>query len=490
MKLSELLAGLARVEVDPDVTGLALDSRKLAAGNVFLAVNGHREHALVYAGQVAAQGACAIVYDPAGQGRQLAAKIRNIPVIGVAGLAEKLGFIAARYYGDPSRTIPVIGITGTNGKTSCSQFLAQALGNCGLIGTLGWGDWGNLNETANTTPDAVSLQAIVAGMAAQGKQAVAMEVSSHSLVQGRVNGLQFKGAVFTNLSRDHLDYHETMHDYLDAKCRLFQMPGLAFAVVNLDNDYSDGILSVIAQTVAVWGVTTSGKDLGGKGRLLAADAIQHNPDGISFAVSLDGGESRSLSLPVYGDFNIENVLLVLSVLLATGITLAEAVQRLQAISPVVGRMQRIVNDKDLLIFVDYAHSPDALEKVLLSARKHCRRELWAVFGCGGNRDAGKRPQMGAVAEQLADLIVITDDNPRYENAEIIAGAILSGCRSKKAQIIHNRGVAIQQAIQAAKPGDCLVIAGKGHEQYQEINGEKLPFSDVAAVQQALTMEAA
>lgn len=490
MKLSELLAGLARVEADPEITGLALDSRKLAAGNVFLAVNGHREHALAYADQVIANGACAIVYDTAGQGRELAARIQGVPVIALAGLADKLSLIAARFYGDPSQNIAVIGITGTNGKTSCSQFLAQALGNCGIIGTLGWGDWGNLSETANTTPDAVSVQAILAGMLARNKQAVAMEVSSHSLVQGRVNAVRFKGAVFTNLSRDHLDYHETMHDYLNAKRRLFQMPGLEFAVVNLDNEYSEGILTAIPQTVSVWAVSTGEKALAVKGHRLTAGAIKHNPEGISFIASLDNGESRSVSLPVYGDFNIENILSVIAVLLAMGLPLAEAAQRLEKVSPVIGRMQRISNDRSLLIFIDYAHSPDALEKVLSSARKHCQGELWAVFGCGGNRDAGKRSQMGAVADQLADRIVITDDNPRYENAEAITGAIVSGCRSKKAEIIHNRREAIRKAIHSAKPGDCLVIAGKGHEQYQEINGEKLPFSDVEAVQSALTMEAA
>lgn len=490
MKLSELLAGLTRVEADPEVTGLALDSRKLEAGNVFLAINGHREHALIYADQVIAKGACAIVYDTAGQGRQLAAKVHNLPAIPVAGLADKLSLIAARFYGNPSQNIPVIGITGTNGKTSCSQFLGQTLEDCGIVGTLGWGEWGSLNETANTTPDAVSLQAILAGMAAQNKPAVAMEVSSHSLVQGRVNAVQFKGAVFTNLSRDHLDYHETMHDYLNAKRRLFQMPGLEFAVVNLDNEYSDSILKAIPQTVALWGVSTSAKALAVKGHLLTAGGVKHNPDGISFFTTLDGGDSCGVTLPVYGDFNIENILLVLSVLLAMGMPLAKAVQSLEKISPVTGRMQRISNDRNLLIFIDYAHSPDALEKVLQSARKHCQGELWAVFGCGGNRDTGKRSQMGSVADQLADRIVITDDNPRYENAGVIAAAIQSGCRSKKAEIIHNRREAIRKAIHSAKAGDCVVIAGKGHEQYQEINGEKLPFSDVEAVQWALTMEAA
>ncbi len=493
MTLHELLAGLARVEAeDMAISGVALDSRKIVGGNVFVALAGATQHGLGHAAQAIDNGACAIVYDPAGNGRQLADDCMGTgdrarpPMIAIDNLGLVIGEIAARFYGNPSQLLDVIGITGTNGKTSCSQFLGQLIEQCGIIGTLGWGGSGRLNKTLNTTPDALSVQQILAALVKGKKQAVAMEVSSHGLAQGRVNGVNFKGAVFTNISRDHLDYHGTMDAYLQAKLTLLDKPGVAFAVVNLDDAACGQIIAAVPKTAVVWGVSASGKVLASGGESLVARNIVHQPGGIGFDVTWRTGHQQ-VTVPLYGDFNIENVLAVLAVMLAMGISFAEAVKRLATIKPVAGRMERFGGGGQPLVIVDYAHTPDALEKVLASVRKHCRRDLWVVFGCGGNRDAGKRPLMGAVAEQWADHLIITDDNPRFENSAAIINDILGGCRSNKVGVIQDRALAIQNAIARAGQNDCIVVAGKGHEDYQEIAGEKFPFNDRDIVIEALNL---
>jgi len=491
MKLSHLLAGLIAAKTDFDttgdlsVTGITLDSRAVQAGNVFIALAGSKQHGLSHAEQAIAQGAAVLIYDPAGGGADYAAQlVTDIPLLAVDNLAGALGEIAARFYGNPSRSMNVIGITGTNGKTSCSQFLSQVLDDCGIIGTLGWGDWGNLNKTLNTTPDALAVQRILASLLAANKKTVAMEVSSHGLEQGRVNGVQFKGAVFTNISRDHLDYHGTMENYLQAKLALLRTPDLAFAVVNLDDVYSAQILAAVPDTVQVWGVTHTNASAQ-VDEHITADNIHNTSTGIEFEVRWRG-QVCAVAIPLYGDFNVENVLCVLAVMLALGVSLPDATKKLAHLQSVTGRMERFGGGEQPLVFVDYAHTPDALDKVLGSVRKHCAQDLWVVFGCGGNRDTGKRPQMGACAEQWADHLIITDDNPRFENALDIVNAIVAGCHnSDKITVMQNREQAIQHAISQATAGDCVVIAGKGHEDYQEINGNTLPFSDSACVLNAL-----
>jgi UDP-N-acetylmuramoyl-L-alanyl-D-glutamate--2,6-diaminopimelate ligase len=311
-----------------------------------------------------------------------------------------------------------------------------------------------------------------------------MEVSSHGLEQGRVNGVHFKGAVFTNISRDHLDYHGSMESYLQAKLALLQTPGLAFVVVNLDDAYSGQILAAIPETVKVWGVSHANASAQVDERV-TAENIVNSTTGIEFDARWQG-KVRKVAVPLYGDFNVENVLCVLAVMLALGVSLRDATKKLAHLQPVTGRMERFGGCEQPLIFVDYAHTPDALDKVLGSVRKHCSHDLWIVFGCGGNRDTGKRPQMGACAEQWADHVIITDDNPRFENGLDIVNAILAGCKdSHKIAVLQNREQAIQHAISHAKAGDCIVIAGKGHEDYQEINGKTLPFSDRDCVLNAL-----
>ncbi|MEY3288708.1 MAG: hypothetical protein RLZZ419_950 [Pseudomonadota bacterium] len=499
MRLNELLKDFSplpgsNLEMVNDmfITGLTLDSREVVKGNVFIALAGTNQHGLTHVTQAIDKGACAVVFDPAGEGRQLAIQINNVPLIAVDDLSLKLGAIAARYYGDPSGVMAVIGITGTNGKTSCSQFLSQMLSDCGIIGTLGWGEWGKLGKTLNTTPDALETQRILAELRKDKKEIVAMEVSSHGLEQGRVNGVTFKGAVFTNISRDHLDYHGTMEAYLQAKLTLLNKPGLQFAVVNIDDFYSDQIIAAVPEAIVVWAISVQGKTIA-FGECVSAEAIVHKIDGIEFNVRWRG-DSQSVRVPLYGDFNIENILTVLAVMLAMGISMFEAVKKLQFIKPVTGRMERFGSDGQPLIFVDYAHTPDALDKVLSSLRKHCEQALWVVFGCGGNRDKGKRPQMGYIAEKWADHVIITDDNPRFENGLDIVNDILAGCTdlidhnaNGKIAVIQNREQAIRSAIAQATEQDCIVIAGKGHENYQEISGVQLVFSDSQIVIDALKM---
>jgi UDP-N-acetylmuramoyl-L-alanyl-D-glutamate--2,6-diaminopimelate ligase len=502
MKLRELLDGFIpfQKEVlskigDRLVTGLALDSREIKAGQVFIAVAGAQQHGLSYASQVMAKGAIAIFYDPLDDTEQLADSLDHGLMIAVDELNVKLGDIAARYYGDPSVFLDVIGITGTNGKTSCSQFLSQALKDCGIIGTLGWGEWGNLKATLNTTSNALETQRILAALKEDNKTAVAMEVSSHGLAQGRVNGIYFRGAVFTNISRDHLDYHGTMEAYLQTKLLLLTKPGLKFVVINLDDPYSNQIIKAVPQHVVIWGVSLQGRVLS-LGESVVANVVSHRVDGVEFEVTWRDFR-QSVCVPLYGDFNIENSLVVLAVLLAMDMSLIEAVKKLEHLKPVIGRMERFgADEEEPLVFVDYAHTPDALNKVLSSLKKHCQRDLWVVFGCGGNRDKGKRPEMGRIAEYWADHVVVTDDNPRFEDSLVIVNEILAGCESPinadfNGKVIVNqcRDQAIQSVILNADKRDCIVIAGKGHECYQEVKGVKTPFSDSQSVIDALKMRA-
>ena len=374
MRLKELLEGFIsfpnstwKTAEDKQITGLALDSREVIEGNVFIALAGATQHGLVHVAQALEKGACAVVYEPTGDGKQLAEQINNVPMIAVDKLGLKLGDIAARFYGDPSGFMTVIGITGTNGKTSCSQFLSQMLDDCGIIGTLGWGEWGKLSKTLNTTPDALETQRILSELLKDKKKIVAMEVSSHGLEQGRVNGVTFKGAVFTNISRDHLDYHGTMDAYLQAKLALLNKPGLAFAVVNLDDFYSDRIIAAVPEAVVVWGISVQGKTLASC-ECLSAENIRHQVDGIEFDVHWRG-DSQRVKVPLFGDFNSENVLTVLAVMLALGVPMPEAVKKLQFIKPVTGRMERFGGDGQPLDFCRLCPYPGCAGKGFIQLEK-------------------------------------------------------------------------------------------------------------------------
>jgi UDP-N-acetylmuramoyl-L-alanyl-D-glutamate--2,6-diaminopimelate ligase len=481
MKISDFLDFDSNLEI----ADLTLNSNDVIQNSIFIALRGANHHGLSYVKSAIEKGAVAILFDK--EDAELADEIladSNVLKIGVADLANNLGDIAARFYTQPSKKMNVIGITGTNGKTSCSQFLAQVLENSGVIGTIGWGKLDNLRETLNTTPDALAVQKMLATLKNESCENVAMEVSSHGLVQGRVNGVQFKGAIFTNFSRDHLDYHKTMEAYLEAKLKLFDSPNLECAIINLDDEISEKVIAVIPSHIEIIGVTTK-NDIAPRGQTLSAKNIDLNLSGIQFDAVWQN-QKQACHVPLIGKFNLENVLCVLATMLKLGIDFSDAAKRLKNLKPVAGRMEKFGGENNQpLVIVDYAHTPDALEKVLSGLRLHTKGKLSVVFGCGGNRDKGKRAQMGRVAEEFADYVIITDDNPRFESSEDIIEDILSGFFNNEAKVIYEREKAIQRAIEHANAQDCVLIAGKGHEDYQEINGEKFPFSDAECVKKIL-----
>jgi UDP-N-acetylmuramoyl-L-alanyl-D-glutamate--2,6-diaminopimelate ligase len=480
MKLNDLLTGVATVDSQIEVTGITLNSRDVKPGYAFIAVT----EAENYIPQAVAAGASAVIFDSQINlsGLKDLTGLDSVAAIGISDLSAKLADIASRYYGYPSQNLNVIGITGTNGKTSCSQFLAQVLTDSMVIGTLGWGTWGNVKTTGYTTPNAVVLQSILAETVALGKKTVVMEVSSHGVQEKRIEHTLFKGAVFTNLTRDHLDYHNSMEEYFQAKLALFQRPELEFAVINQDDAYGQQIIAALVPSVTLWTFTRQAQN--NSARCVQAKNVHCSINGIQFEVCCNG-ESALIQSRLYGEFNVENMLAVLTTLLALGFSLHEAAEKISVLQSVSGRMEYFGGDEKPAVFVDYAHTPDALEKVLQSLRHHNPKSLLVVFGCGGNRDQGKRPLMGAIAEKYADKVIITDDNPRFEEGDAIVSDILTGCEDKNITVIRDRSFAIQTAINEAKIGDCIVIAGKGHEDYQEIKGVKTAFSDQAVVKRAL-----
>ncbi len=471
-RLSELLPWVPCPPLK--VAGLCDASDAARPGDVFLALAGTRCHGAEFALEAQARGAVAVVYDP--EGASLPAAL-TIPTIAVPQLKERLGEIAARFYGHPSQEMEVIGVTGTNGKTSCSLFLAQALAE-GVVGTLGWGRPGALQPTAHTTAPAIETQKRLAILRAQGVRTVAMEVSSHALDQGRVNGVDFALALWTNLSRDHLDYHGSMEAYLDAKLRLFAWPSLTAAVLNLDDKAFPRFHAAIPAGVKVVGYSTSRPKSVPFPYVTAAE-VRYYLGGIEFT-ALWGKRRAQVKVPLLGEFNLANTLAVLAALLARGEGLDAAVRRLGAIEPVPGRMECFRAPARPQVVVDYAHTPAALELALRCLRRHTCGRLWVVFGCGGERDRGKRPLMGKIAERLADRVILTDDNPRGELPEQILADIRAGMVSTPI-VIRDRSEAIAAALAAASAEDLVLVAGKGHESWQEIAGSKRPFCDRTVV---------
>lgn len=487
MDLGTLLSGIAAVPAGLRglaVEGMALDTRGLGRADLFLACAGTRHHGLDFLSAAAEAGAIACLGEPTPDWPvdkiTEAANRAGMPVVPVEGLSTLAGLVAGRFYGDPSERLRVVGITGTNGKTSCAHFLAQALGTaepCAVIGTLGNGFVGKLEGTTHTTPDPVRLQALLARFADEGASAVAMEVSSHALHQHRVAGIGFDVAVFTNLSRDHLDYHDSMESYGDAKARLFAAPGLRAAVINAADGFGRRLLATLPAGVRsiAYGVGETGP--AGVDRWLTATDVTVMPAGLR--LKLDGSwGTADVQTGVLGRFNAANLLAVLGVLLVTGVPLAAAVERLHSLRGVPGRMERFGVPGRTTAVVDYAHTPDALEQLLVAVREHCRGRLHCVFGCGGDRDTGKRPLMGGIAERLADVVVLTDDNPRSEDGASIVADILSGMERPDAAIVErDRARAIAAAIGKAADDDWVVVAGKGHEAHQQVGDLTLPFSD-------------
>jgi UDP-N-acetylmuramoyl-L-alanyl-D-glutamate--2,6-diaminopimelate ligase len=480
--LADLLHGYVEAPEIP-VHGIASDSRLLQRGFLFLAVQGMSSHGLDYIEQAKQAGVCAIAWDSSSS---VEPGDIGIPTIAIDDLASKLGEIANRFYGRPSEHLNVIGVTGTNGKTTVAWMIAQVreiLGeHCAYLGTLGHGVNSVEGALGMTTPAAIELQAYLADFVAAGAESAAIEVSSHALAQGRVDGVHFDTALFTNLTRDHLDYHADMQDYFESKAQLFLECDPQDCIVNIDTEYGIELAVRCGENVVT--VSTDPERVA-NGRpyvfVRSALATERGSD-ITFDSSWGTGQ---FALPLPGDFNVANAVLVLALLLQKGASLHAACDVMSQVSAPPGRMQRVAMDGPAA-FIDYAHTPDALEAALRALRAHCRGKLWCVFGCGGDRDKGKRPQMGEAAERLSDRVVVTTDNPRSEDSQLIIDDILAGLsRADQVTVIEDRAAAIAWAVEQAGDDDVLLIAGKGHEDYQESSGKRIAFSDYAVAQKAL-----
>jgi UDP-N-acetylmuramoyl-L-alanyl-D-glutamate--2,6-diaminopimelate ligase len=478
---------------------LQLDSRRLGTGDVFVAIPGQQADGRAYLDTAAQLGASAALVEAAGWPALRGGRPLALPVLAVPGLAALLGPLAARWYGQPSQTLQVVGVTGTNGKTSCSQWVAQLLTvlgrRCAVIGTVGSGFPGaTFGGASLTTPDAIGLQREVARLRAEGAQALAMEVSSIGLDQGRVNGMTFDTALFTNLTRDHLDYHGTMARYEAAKARLFDWPTLTHAVLNLDDAAGQRLAARLASRAAA-GLRVIGYGLTAVdtpcplAHRLRAEQVRATAQGLAFDLVLDGRERHALEVPLVGQFNASNLLGVLGCVLAAGHDLRAALARLPELVPPPGRMQRVGGRDEPLAVIDYAHTPDALAQALAALRPLAQARsgaLWVVFGAGGDRDPGKRAPMGEAAARGADRLVITSDNPRREDPLAIIAAIARGVPAgRDMQQQPDRARAIADTLRAAATADVVLIAGKGHEDYQDTGGRKTPFSDVTHAEAAL-----
>ena len=475
------------------------DSRQIQPGDIFVAYPVGHGKALrdgrQFIDAALASGAAAVIYDPLGFEQYL----DHPQCFAVEKLADKAGKLCAQWYGEPSKQLEIIGVTGTNGKTSITQWLAKALDQSNhrtaVLGTLGTGFPGSLEKTGYTTPDAPKLQTQLKELLDAGAKQVAMEVSSHALHQERIGGTWFNCAVFTNLTQDHLDYHESMANYAEAKAKLFNQPGLKHAVVNLDDSFGrELVMNLLArESLQVWAYALNSDAFKGfekfgdrLNRVYAANTV-FSGAGYDSTFELEGVSATTLHIPLLGEFNLSNALAVWTTLLTQGVTADDAGKRVSQLHPVIGRMELVSLGKNAksggpLAIVDYAHTPDALQKALEALRPIANQrggKLWCVFGCGGDRDTGKRPKMGAVAAKLADHIIVTSDNPRSEDPQMIMKMICEGISVPGAnlQTIADRAAAIMAAIRHAETNDVVLVAGKGHETTQEIGGKSFDFSD-------------
>lgn len=488
---------------DVPVRGVCLDSRLIASGDVYLAVEGATTHGLLYARAAVDAGAVAVLTSPQAQDdhAEIVEQLRagGTPVLSVDGLKQRSAAIAARFYGAPSEQLTIIAVTGTDGKTSVCRFVAQTFAalnrRCGYIGTIGWGLGDELRATELTTPDAVTLQKMLATLRDQGAELVALEASSHALAEGRLDSVSIDVAVLTNLGRDHLDYHQTVEHYQASKARLFAWPTLSAIVVNGSDAMGQQLLSSVngLKQYAFAANAESVNDgsfrhsVAGPVWIEAAE-VTASRDGLVFTLRevhasiTSSGEVRAALL---GRFNVDNLLACYGCLRACQVAANEARHALSVVTPVEGRMERFGGGHAPTVVVDFSHTPQALQVALAAARHHCTRQLWVVFGCGGDRDPGKRAPMAAAAE-AADRIILTDDNPRTESSRSIIDEVMSGFADPAAvTVIADRSAAIAHAVSEARTGDLVLIAGKGHEDYQIIGTTKYPFSDRSEVLAAL-----
>ena len=475
MTLAELLRGMVDAPGIP-IAGISDDSRELQAGYVFLACKGASSHGLDYLQQAIAANVAAVVFD-ADTGSMADV---SVPMIAVPGLAGHLGEIANRWFDAPSKQLRVTGVTGTNGKTTVAYLVQQCFDllnqKCGYVGTLGTGMADTVLDGSMTTPPCIALHQTFADFRDHGATHAAVEVSSHALEQNRVDGVHFDSAIFTNLSRDHIDYHGTMQAYFESKSRLFLDYDIRNRIISLDSEFGAELADRCGADV----VTVSTRfDRVANGRpYVFVRAVVVTPTGSNISITSSWG-SAEISLPLLGDFNVANAAQVLALMLCNDVSLDDACAVLGKVTAPPGRMQPVTvptKSATPTVYIDYSHTPASLEAALKALRGHCKGRLWCVFGCGGDRDRGKRTMMGKVAERLSDFPVVTSDNPRTEDPAQIIADVLEGM-SEQVIAIEDRKDAIAHAISAARAEDIILIAGKGHEDYQVIGTEKAHFSD-------------
>ena len=478
------------------VTGLSTNSQDVKPGDIFIALNGLNMSGHDFIDQAIDKGAVAVFADT---DETFSFRYQlNTQVFFIPNLAVHLSQMASGFYREPSQQLSVVGITGTNGKTSCSHFVASLVSGVGrqgaVIGTLGYGPYPHsyerpLVETGFTTPDAIQLQSCLADLQAQAVDLVALEVSSHALSQCRADSVAFNVAVLTNLSRDHLDFHQDMLSYAKAKRKLFSFSCLDAAIINIDDEFGLGISEELPSHIVSLSYSLKNSEAD-----IYAYQTSYKASSIETLVKTPYGEG-SLQLPFVGQFNLSNALAALGALLVSGYALRDLLRAFSTVPMIPGRMEVVscsglAVDEDPLVVVDYAHTPEALELALTTLRDHCTGHIWCVFGCGGDRDHGKRATMGRIAHQLADQIIVTSDNPRSELAEQIIDDILLGIEDMQGVFVEqDRSAAIAFAVQHATQSDVILIAGKGHEQFQLINNEKISFSDIVVAESFLKVRA-
>lgn len=491
VSLGELLpdGNLPQHMRDIDISSITLDSRVVTPGGLFIAVKGAANDGRKFIDDAINKSAAAVLAE---SDQYFVSTIKGVPVLNVPELPKLIGIIAACFYRHPSAKVKVIGVTGTNGKSTCVSLIAQMMNQLGvgsgIIGTLGYGMVGDDQfDTGMTTPDAVSCHRILNELFHQGARVVAMEVSSHGIAQHRVDGIQFHAAAFTNLTRDHLDYHESFDEYGATKARLLSRPGLSYCVVNLDDDFGKRIVeSEVAPETVIYTVSVKSPSAN-----VHAKGFTMNSEGIVAEIVTPWGAGIIRSR-LAGEFNLANLLTAIACVCGMGFKFDDVCKVISKLNPVEGRMQRVLPDElknnsnpRIDIFIDYAHTPDALERALQTLKESVSNKLWVVFGCGGDRDKGKRSAMGAIAGRHASRVVITSDNPRSENPAAIIADIESGMTSENFVSIVSRQEAIEYTVNSADAGDCVLIAGKGHEKYQIIGNEKIFFDDYLVAKAAL-----
>ncbi|WP_168204016.1 UDP-N-acetylmuramoyl-L-alanyl-D-glutamate--2,6-diaminopimelate ligase [Aliikangiella coralliicola] len=486
--LAELLTNISSEQEVADrmslsVGPLTLDSRQIKSGDTFVAIAGYQTDGRKFIESALNNGAALIIAEADESDEYREKYGEDNRIIWVKNLRQQVSLLASNYYQHPSHSLKAIGVTGTNGKTSCSYLIAKTLQRlhfeCYLLGTLGVGQSSNLESCENTTADAITMQRVLAQAVGAGAQFVSMEISSHGIDQDRAAAVKLNSAVFTNLTRDHLDYHGSMENYGEAKRKLFLPDNLKNAVINMDDRFGRKLAKDDEISATKWLVTTklptSGSNLN---RWIWAEDVVLSLEGLHAKIYTPWGSGK-LDSPLIGQFNLTNLLLVIAALGSILKDVNPVLLALKNVRSAPGRMQKIGNKHTPLAIVDYAHTPDALEKSLMAIREHCVGMIWCIFGCGGDRDQGKRPLMARVAEKFSNRVIVTTDNPRTEPAEKIKEDIYSGFRKiNKVTYIESREEAIATALKKANPGDAVLIAGKGHEDYQIIGNEKLHLSDL------------